>query len=168
MNEFRIYCEESPEGNPYGTPRKEITITLLVDGVEPEPIMELCIDPCALAASAAKPGNYYPATCGCGEPGCAGIWHDGIQVAHGADTIIWDVPVPYAKKKGDRSPEQSIIRWEFDTANYRAQIAEMIAYLNLLVPREAEGERFTISCHPGTLVSDLLKWIDQGFEGFKV
>jgi len=64
---------------------------LLVDG---ESLSKgYCLDYGQLVESLEKDGEFYFLTCGCGEPGCAGIYH-GIRVRHDVGLVFWHVHFP--------------------------------------------------------------------------
>lgn len=165
MNQLEVRIQEVESRGPDGSLRPQVKIELLIDGQVPVELAEVCIEPCALLASSLREGEFFIGTCGCGEPGCAGVWH-GIEVQHGHSVIRWGVPIPYTRAKKDSSPAKPVSVYEFSTYNYQAEAAKIKSFLVGLLPREKIGDRFNVEGHPGTLVSDILKWIDEGFSGF--
>jgi hypothetical protein len=59
-------------------------------------ICDMPVDPESLAGSVEGTTDEYIYTCGCGEPGCAGI-SEPVHIAHARDRIMWQViePGPY-------------------------------------------------------------------------
>lgn len=83
MNTFELKIIAT--GGASAAPRK-IAQEIWIDGVhldEPH-----AVDVCELVRSLFRPGEFFFFTCGCGEPGCAGIW-DGIQVRQLPGRILW-------------------------------------------------------------------------------
>ena len=72
------------------------------------------IDFIQLARSGVADGEYFLLTCGCGEPGCAGLFIP-IEVTSDSDKVYWHVTEP--------GPE----RWfTFTKSDYRAELKGMI------------------------------------------
>lgn len=165
MNQFEVVIQEVAGRGPDGLPRPDVEIELLIDGEVPTELASVCIEPCALIASSLRDGEFFIGTCGCGEPGCAGVWH-GIQVQHVNGITQWGVPIPYVRAKGDSSPPKPALMFEFSTSSYLTEVAKVKSFLVALLPREKAGARFSVDGHPGALVSAILKWIDDGFGGF--
>lgn len=55
---------------------------------------DVTLDIAALVDSTRGSGEFYIFTCGCGEPGCAGIWH-GVIVLHSPYCVQWLIPEPF-------------------------------------------------------------------------
>jgi len=92
---------------------------IVVDG---DSVCSYAIDYRALVCSAQAPGGYFIFTCGCGEPGCAGL-QAPVEVEHRNDQIFWHMTDP--------EPE----RWfTFGKDQYReaieAGLADILAILS--------------------------------------
>jgi hypothetical protein len=78
------------------------------------------------------------------------------------------MPIPYVRAKNDSSPAKPAAIYEFSSSSYQAEAMKVKNFLVGLLAREKVGERFAVDGHPGTLVSEILKLIDEGFIGFSV
>ena len=86
---------------------------------------EYAIDFIELARTGIADGEYFFLTCGCGEPGCAGLF-EPIKVTSDAEKIHWHVTKP--------EPE----RWfTFTKSNYKKELRKMIAGIFSLSQRAA-------------------------------
>lgn len=166
MNEFAVDVRLIDDVGPDGSPRPRVKIELRIDGRLAAELASVCIEPCALIASASREGEFFIGTCGCGEPGCAGVWH-GIQVQHSNGFARWEVHQPYVRDKGDMSPNKPPLVYEFAASSYAEAVTKVKSFLVNLLPRENGGERFAVEGHPGTLIAEILGWVDEGFCGFK-
>lgn len=164
MNTIEIHVSEIDEPDkPYE--RYRIGLQVLIDGIETTKFDGAGIEPCALAAAATQAGEFYIATCGCGMPDCAGIYR-GVRVSHSNGIINWEIPVPYLPENGNGRSTSGVVTYVFSSDNYRAEIAKMVDALRLLQAREPSGDRFWLHGHPGTLVEQILGWIDEGVVPF--
>lgn len=165
MNTIEIHVSETPNAPDATDERGCIELQLRVNGIEITDFDGEGIEPCALAAAATQTGEFYIATCGCGEPQCAGIYR-GVRVNQSAGIISWEIPVPYVTNKGSNRSQSGVMKYEFSTDNYQAEIAKMVDTLRSLQAREAQGERFSLHGYPGTLVEQIVGWIDAGIVPF--
>lgn len=102
-----------------------ITQAVLINGKNIAP--KNPIDLRQLAKSCQLSGEFFIVTCGCGEPGCAGI-EDGIRVSHFTDRICWIVPEPISvsnltdeEYKLHRS-KPTFLQYTFDPASYLSAV----------------------------------------------
>lgn len=92
---------------------------LLVDGTVLN--ADYALDYHQLARSTTESGEYWPFTCGCGEPGCAGIGSP-VEVQHTGSTVTWHITDP--------EPER---HFTFDAEQYRHAIASSLTRASKLV-----------------------------------
>lgn len=83
---LEAFMVESP-----GYSASAVDYSLKINGVELHP--EHSLDLTSLVKSCQWSGELYIFTCGCGEPGCAGIFQ-GIEVGHSHKEITWKCPNP--------------------------------------------------------------------------
>ncbi len=150
-------CHE--QGDEFSLRAYLINQSVLINGENIAP--ENSIDLRQLAKSCQLSGEFYVVTCGCGEPGCAGIW-DGIQVSHFPDRICWEVPElisvgnlneeEYARHRINRTFRQ----YAFNPASYLAAVQAGL--------REAKhmlfGDFQPVECSPYGLDPDDLLDLD--------
>ena len=91
---------------------KFLVPTLMIDDREIND--GFALDMRELANSCRSDGEYFILTCGCGEPGCAGIF-EGITVSHHNGEVIWVVPEPL---KSTPSLETDYVEYRFDRHIY--------------------------------------------------
>lgn len=161
MNVIEIRVLEMAHDSTAIDERYRVVIQVLIDGTETTVFDGVGIEPCALAAAATQTGEFYIATCGCGVPDCAGIYH-GVRTEQTNGIISWEVPVPYLPERGSEGSPSGVVEYEFSAENYQAEIAKMVDALRLLDTRERGGDRFWLHAHPGTLVEQVLGWIAAG------
>lgn len=128
MNTFELKIIDSNE-IPYSPTTKRpgvITQQIWVDGIyidEPH-----AVDVSELVRSLFRPGEYFFFTCGCGEPGCAGIW-DGFKVRHVPGKILWHFRRPVSQPDNDlaendefdqRTSVTSVVEYAFDREQFAA------------------------------------------------
>ena len=78
-----------------------------------------------LACSGVSDGDYFLLTCGCGEPGCAGLT-EPIEVRSDEEKVYWHVIQP--------APE----RWfTFTKSDYRKELKRMVTSVFELSKRSA-------------------------------
>jgi hypothetical protein len=116
----------------------------------------------ALVASASTQGGYYLGNCGCGEPGCAGIWKP-IDVRHEGVSITWTVPAPYVKAKGSTPVDGSLLL-RFDAEQYRTQTDSLLAAFRKAA--KDGGPLVRLICYPGELPQRLLDEAGKGWPGY--
>ena len=58
-----------------------------------------------LVESALRPGDYFLLTCGCGDPGCNGLF-EPFEVRHDDGKITWHITDPEPERWFEFSPEQ--------------------------------------------------------------
>ena len=92
---------------------------LLVDGVVLT--TDYTLDYHELARSTVESGGYWPFTCGCGEPGCAGLTSP-VEVQHTGSTVSWHITDP--------EPERHFI---FHADQYHHAIASSLTQVSKLV-----------------------------------
>lgn len=63
-------------------------------------LMRCTLDLRELVESTKRGGEFWIFTCGCGEPGCAGI-EAPVQVMYGVECVIWQVPERGRNRTGD-------------------------------------------------------------------
>lgn len=81
-----------------------------------------------LVKSATEPGEYFIFTCGCGEPGCTGIFQS-VLIEHEKGKIYWQIPEP---------PPESW--YSFDAGQYRAAIEKGLdSILAILSPNRPDS-----------------------------
>lgn len=89
---------------------------------------EVVWDPLALHQSLLKPGYYYPFTCCCGVPDCAGI-NAPIKVSHPDDSsLLWDIDIEEnASMLADNLPAGiRYIRLHFARREYELILQKML------------------------------------------
>lgn len=79
-----------------------------------------------------KESNFYPFTCSCGEPGCAGIWN-GVRVKNRRKTVEWRT----SKEDGYTFLDKQF--YSFDKAQYIQEMSGLFQRIEeieglLLVP----------------------------------
>ncbi len=114
-------------------------------------------DGLALVASARAQGGYYVGNCGCGNPGCAGIW-DPVQVRHDGDRIEWTVPHPY-DPGALNEPGAGRLKVTFDAAQYRGEAEALLEALRKL------RLSTTLCCYPTDTMRQVIAWADEGYSG---
>lgn len=165
MNTIEITVTATPTTGADGQARTEIELLLTIDGKPCPEFDDLPIEPAALIASGHKVGEFFIATCGCGESQCAGVTN-GVEVGHCGLGLVWRVPIPYVKKQSNQSAAADFKEYHFHGYDYRTKINALRGELKKFAEREAQGERFEITSHPGTRMSDLLELIDKGLDGW--
>ncbi len=82
------------------------------------------IDYWELIRSLTGEGEFFMATCSCGEPGCAGI-HEGIEVRHINGRTSWRMNF-----------EKPVLKFAFDTAQYHESVYEgLLAWRKLVTQK---------------------------------
>jgi hypothetical protein len=103
---------------------------------------DVVVDLREVVATLRGPGEYFPLTCGCGEPGCAGIFQ-GIIVFHYWDTVRWLIPEPIiGLPEPDETEGDRVLRFMeryFQKADYRKAIVSGIEEGRKLVLQDAEN-----------------------------
>lgn len=107
-----IRCEKRMRG---GKPSVLWMEEIQVDSVTLTP--RHCLDYVELVRSMCLDGGYYFFTCGCGEPGCAGI-HSSVKIRHADGFIHWHSTEP--------GPERN---FTFAAPQYRCSIMEALRYV---------------------------------------
>ncbi len=85
------------------------------------------IDLVQLSKSCQLGGEFFIATCECGDAGCAGI-DDGIRVTHFDDSIVWEVPTPLSyrdmrkEEKGAAMAKPEYRKFSFQPDAYLAAV----------------------------------------------
>lgn len=102
------------------------------------------IDLAQLCKSCQLSGEFFIVTCGCGDPGCAGI-DDGIRVTHLDDRVVWDAPTPMSYR--DMTEEE--VGAALENRTYRKFTFRPEAYLAAVQKglREAKAMLFD-ECQP--------------------
>lgn len=112
MNEIKLTFTIEDLESSAGDTTKFLVPTLMVDD---KVINEgFALDMRELANSCRADGEFFILTCGCGEPGCAGIF-EGIAVSHQDGEVIWGVPYPI---KSTTSEKSEYIEYRFDRCSY--------------------------------------------------
>ena len=141
-------------------PERDAHVQVLFNGREVD--IQAGWDLLAIVASGRVPGGYYLGNCGCGEPGCAGIWSP-IMVRHQDDAVIWCVPSPYVRKRNDSST-QLMTRLSFDLQQYQAQSEGLLADFRRAATDG--GPLIRLNCYPGHLPLSLIAESEGGWEGY--
>jgi hypothetical protein len=108
------------------------------------------IDWINLTKSALLPGGYFILTCGCGDPGCAGI-DEPVSVFHKGSVIGWNVIDP--------KPERLL---RFDKDQYRIAILKLLKEASLVVPYSEDSMTYRFG-HYG-FTSKNLDWCIRTLE----
>lgn len=105
----------------YGDPDREdfVVSKVVIDENTFEP--DLTLDWRELFLSLRFSGEFFPLTCSCGEPGCAGVW-EGIRIVHSPGMVVWDVNVPYSEPYDAAEHEPSVMRLQFRRDQYFSSI----------------------------------------------
>ena len=112
MNTLEIRFEMDRLAKDSASCRPIPTPDVIVDGRSM--LERFTLDLRELVASTHANGEYWIFTCGCGEPGCAGIGNP-IVVQHGADMVYWLVPAPIRQPRSD---EPRNVEFTFERRSY--------------------------------------------------
>ena len=104
-------------------------------GEQPEPLLvpDLRVDDHALlegftmdlrelVASTRRNGEFWIFTCGCGEPGCAGI-EEPVRILHCPEEVVWQIP----RAIRGRFDEDSFREYAFNRTAYFDAVREALA-----------------------------------------
>lgn len=112
---------------------------------------DFVVDLFALAKSCQLSGEFFIATCSCGEPGCAGI-DEGIKVTHFYDSILWQVPEPlkYSGMKSediDADEEKISYReFKFYPEAYMQEVKQALSKIKEFIKGKSQPVELAISC----------------------
>ena len=136
-----VFEEENTDGNmeKYLVPNLTVDDYLINE--------DFALDLRELANSCRFDGEHFILTCGCGEPGCAGIF-DGFYVTQHDDTVSWRIGSPVRREyQKQRPPNYSDPEYVFDRKQYFEAIAGGIEDAkNQLRYAEQRGE--LVKCGP--------------------
>ncbi len=105
-----------------GNRQRTIEPQILVDGLPFH--ADYTVDIFEAAASCRKEGEFFIFTCGCGVPGCAGIYQ-GVQVRHSDDFIYWKLPNPLDQNRQSESVERNVEdEFVFSKKQYAEAVSE--------------------------------------------
>lgn len=106
------------------------TVSVRLNGLTIPAFERYAFDTLRVIARGTSPGEFYPFTCGCGVPGCAGI-HEPAVLEVTDDEVRWRFPMEgFAEGWPEQLPDSCVVA--FSRVAYEKALADLLAELETL------------------------------------